>query len=295
MNPKIIVAHYHLFKNAGTSVDLVLEQNFGAAWQKIEFKKIKQRYNSQRAKSLRNAGAHASSSRQQSNSRLVRDWLIKNQSLSAFSSHTAMFPLPEITGISLIPIVFLRHPIDRLWSVYKFERQHKKILNESIKLAQEYDFAGYLNYLLDQPHNRSCRNFQTYRFSWLTGEHRSPQAPSFYGGVTVTSNQKLTELEQALKGLAQIPIVGIVEKFDLSMRLYQDAIAQYYPSFKFNPVHKNVTSKRNATLAEKLDLVCSNLDSATYQRLLEANQDDLELYEAAKSKLLSQVAIKVEV
>ena len=255
MSQKIIIAHYHLFKNAGTSVDQVLEHNFGAAWQKIEFKKIKK----------------------QSNSRLVRDWLLKHQSLSAFSSHTAMFPLPKIADISLIPIVFLRHPIDRLWSVYKFERKHKKILNESIRLAQKYNFAGYLNYLLDQPQNRSCRNFQTYRFSWLN------------------SNQNLTELERALKGLTQIPIVGIVEKFDLSMKLYQNAIAQHYPSFKFEPVHKNVTSQRNLTLTEKLELIPSELDSATYNRLLDANQDDLQLYKAAKTKLLAQVAIKVKI
>ena len=255
MNQKIIVAHYHLFKNAGTSVDLILDRNFGAAWQKIEFRKINQ----------------------QPNSRLVRDWLLENQSISAFSSHTAMFPLPKIAHVSLIPIVFLRHPIDRLWSVYKFERKHKKILNESIKLAQEHDFSGYLNYLVDQPQNRSCRNFQTYRFSWLDSE------------------PKQTELEQALKGLAQIPIVGIVEKFDFSMRLYQVAIAKYYPSFKFESVHKNITSGRNSTLEEKLDLIRSNLDRATYQKLLEANQDDLQLYQAAKTKLLTQSVAKVEV
>lgn len=255
MIPKIIIAHYHLFKNAGTSVDQVLEQNFGTAWQKIEFEKIKK----------------------QSNSRLVRDWLLKHQSLSAFSSHTAMFPLPKINNISLIPIVFLRHPIDRLWSVYKFERKHKKILNESIKLAQKYDFAGYLNYLLDQPQNRSCRNFQTYRFSWLN------------------SNHNLSELKRALQSLIEIPLVGIVEEFDLSMRLYQNVIARYYPSFEFVSVHKNITSERNSTLDEKLDTIRSNLDRDTYRRLLEANQDDLQLYQAAKVKLQAFSTEKIEV
>lgn len=249
---KVIVAHYHLFKNAGTSVDAILAKNFGSNWSKIEFDKIDR----------------------QSNSQLVQNWLSNHQLISAFSSHTALFPLPTIANISLIPIVFLRHPIARLWSVYKFERKHRKILNESIKLAQEHDFAGYLNYQLDQTQNRSCRNFQTYRLSWL-----NPQ-------------QNLTELQQALHGLDSLPIVGIVEEFDLSMKRYQKAIAQYYPSFEVKSVHKNITSQPNLSLAEKLDLIRSNLDRATYQRLLDSNCDDLKLYQAAKRKLLNSKVTK---
>ena len=247
LDKNIIVAHYHLFKNAGTSVDLVLSRNFGARWQKIEFKK----------------------NFLQSNFNLVQDWLSCNSGISAFSSHTAMFPIPTVANISLIPIVFLRHPIARIWSVYKFERKHKKILNQSIKLAQEHDFAGYLNYQLDQPKNRSARNFQTYRFSWLNAQ------------------SNLSEFERALTGLNSLPIVGIVEDFNLSMKYYERAISQYYPSFQFKPVHKNITSHSLLSLEEKLEHITSNLDQNTYERLQDANQDDLKLYEAAREKLLS--------
>ncbi len=240
----MIVAHYHLFKNAGTSVDVILEQNFGSAWSKIEFPKINQ----------------------QSNSHLVQNWL-EQQNISAFSSHTALFPLPSLDNTLVLPIVFLRHPLIRLWSVYNFERKHRQVLNASIKLAQSKDFAGYLNYQLDQPLNRSCRNFQTYRFSWLN------------------SQPNKTELERALNGLDWLPIVGIVVEFDLSMELYRQAIAKYYPLFQFQSVHKNITSERNLSQDEKLDLIRTNLDHNTYQRLLDANQDDLQLYSAAQNKL----------
>jgi hypothetical protein len=245
---KVIVAHYHFFKNAGTSVDVILKQNFGDAWSQIEFPKISQ----------------------QSNSQLVQNWLVKQQNISAFSSHTALFPLPTLDNTLVLPIVFLRHPIIRLWSVYNFERKHRQILNHSIKLAQEKDFAGYLNYQLDQAPNRSCRNLQTYRFSWLN------------------SQPDKTELEQALNGLDLLPIVGIVAEFDLSMELYRQAIAKYYPLFQFQSVHKNITSQGNLSQTEKLDLIRANLDQNTYQRLLDANGDDLELYQAAKEKLLVQ-------
>jgi hypothetical protein len=245
---KVVVAHYHFFKNAGTSIDAILEHNFGSAWSKIEFPRSNQR----------------------SNSRLVKDWLVKQPNIAAFSSHTALFPLPILDNIVILPIIFLRHPIARLWSVYKFERQHRRVLNSSIKLAQSQDFAGYLNYQLNQPNNRSCRNFQTYRFSWLN------------------SQPNMTELERALNGLDLLPIVGLVAQFDLSMQLYHQAIAKYYPAFELMSVHQNITSGRNLSLAEQLDSIRDNLDPDTYQRLLEANQDDLRLYEAAQKKLRSQ-------
>ena len=243
---KPIIAHYHLFKNAGTSVDTILRQNFGSAWQEVEFKKIPQK----------------------SNYQSVEAWLNQHREISAFSSHTAMFPLPNLANISVIPIVFLRHPIDRLWSVYKFERKHKKVLNHSIEIAQKYDFAGYLNYQLDRPGDRSCRNFQTYRFSFLD---RQPNS---------------TEIARALQGLNLLPIVGIVAEFDLSMRHYANAIAKYYPAFEFQSVRRNTTSHQSLSLVKKIDLIKTSLDTDTYQRLLDANRDDLKLYEAAKKKLL---------
>lgn len=244
---KIIVGHYHLFKNAGTSVDTILENSFGSYWKTVEFKK--------------NHG--------KSNSHLVKGWLLKNLEISAFSSHTALFPIPVIDSIFIIPIVFLRHPIDRIWSVYKFERKHKKILNSSIKLAKKYDFAGYLNHQLDHQDNRSFRNFQTYRFSFLNIQQNS------------------TELEKALSGFNSLPLVGIVDNFDLSMKLFKDIIVKYFPSFQIKPTHKNITSHQNLSLEEKLDQIKSSLDSTTYERLLESNDDDLKLYNAAKRKLLS--------
>ena len=249
VNPvKTIIVHYHLFKNAGTSVDRILKQNFGSAWREIEFQ----------------------TNSQKSNAEDVGQWLLNNLDISAFSSHTAMFPLLSLEGISIIPIVFLRHPIDRLWSAYKFERKHEEILNESIRVAREHDFAGYLNHHLDRPQHRSCRNFQTHRLSWLSSKSDS------------------TELSRAMEGLDSLPLVGIVEQFDLSMKYYSQAIARAYPSFQFNPVHENITAPKNLSPAEKLKDAMDNLDPATYERLLEANTDDLQLYQAAKSKLLAR-------
>ena len=253
MRPKAIVAHYHLFKNAGTSVDKILELNFGSSWDKIEFP----------SRNLR------------SNHKLVSDWIEQHQHLSAFSSHTASFPLPQLNNITILPIVFLRHPIVRMLSVYKFERQ-QNVQNRSTKLARENDFAGYLNQHLDEKNNRSCRNFQTYRLSWLD------------------DSRNKSELERALKGLELLPVVGIVSQFDSSMELFRQAIAKYYPSFKLTSVHVNTTSDPHVSLEAKLDAVRQDLDSATYQRLLDANRDDLQLYTAAKDKLRSNLDARLK-
>ena len=39
-NTRTIILHYHLFKNAGTSIDSILQENFGEQWITKEFKSV---------------------------------------------------------------------------------------------------------------------------------------------------------------------------------------------------------------------------------------------------------------
>ena len=96
-----VLIHYHLFKNAGTSVDAILRRNFGHRWVNTEFP------------------PRAQADHQEAVRRLILD----NPNLAAVSSHTLMLPVPEIEGVEVFPILFVRHPLDRLKSAYEFERQ----------------------------------------------------------------------------------------------------------------------------------------------------------------------------
>ena len=118
----MVIIHYHIFKNAGTSLDLMLERNFAQQWTEAEFPP-------------RDKDGL-------SNSRLVEDFLREHPNLLALSSHTAQLPLPKLER-EVFPIVFIRHPLDRLMSAYAFERVQKADTHGA-RLAKQHDFAGYV-------------------------------------------------------------------------------------------------------------------------------------------------------
>lgn len=140
--PLPLLFHYHIFKNAGTSVDKMLKANFAEAWAEREFA----------------TGTPAERHQQ------VRAFLTERADLMAIASHTAPLPEPELPGRQVFPIIFVRHPLLRVRSAYQFERGQDATTRGAI-LAKTTDLAGYVTALLAEPKLRHLRNFQTARFA----------------------------------------------------------------------------------------------------------------------------------
>ncbi len=231
--PRSVVLHYHLFKNAGTSVDVVLEGNFGGDWREAEFPTGRRP----------NVGD-------------VEAWLAANPTAKALSSHTARGPLPRVPNVSIAPIIFVRHPIDRIRSAYEFERRQKSD-KPGPKMAKEADFAGYVRARLAR-RDRQCRNFQTWRLSSF-GRPREP------------------ELEEALAALDSLPFVGLVEDFTGSMTRMETYLREAFPAFRAFGAKANVW-REGRTLEERLDDARAELGAELWGELVEANRDDLEVF-----------------
>jgi len=140
---RTIILHYHLFKNAGTSVDAILKKNFPGKWVTREFPA--------------NGG---------NNTALVEEWIRQTPQAIAYSSHTMMGPIPRVEGVRVISLLLLRDPIERIKSAYRFERTQAAD-TWGAQLAKTHDFEGYVRARLAQPGDRQCRNFQTYRLASL--------------------------------------------------------------------------------------------------------------------------------
>lgn len=140
----MIIVHYHLFKNAGTSVDAMLRTNFGKGWFEQEFDI--------------ESGA--------TNADRVAEFIREKPKLRVLSSHTALMPLPDLGTEQVFPIVFVRHPLLRLKSAYVFERKQGADTLGS-RLARDHDFAGYIEALLETPGSKQVRNFQAHRLSFF--------------------------------------------------------------------------------------------------------------------------------
>ena len=149
MPDRIIILHYHMFKNAGTSVDRILMRNFPDRWVTAEFPM--------------NRG---------NNTQLVEDWIRCNPKAIAFSSHSMQGPIPQIENVRVISVMLLRDPIDRIRSAYSFERLRGGD-HTGPRLARENDFAGYIRKRLAITGDRQCRNFHTDKLAKMVPSPRT--------------------------------------------------------------------------------------------------------------------------
>jgi hypothetical protein len=190
----------------------------------------------------------------------VRRLILDNPNLAAISSHTLMLPVPEIEGIEIFPILFVRHPLDRLKSAYEFERQQRAETVGS-ELAKEQDFAGYIKARLAIPGDRACRDFQVYRLAMAV--------PVEEGG----------ERERALMALDRLPFVGLVEEFGASAAALQERVRPLFPEFKALDVRVNMMASRPGSLEARLEETRRELGEETLATVMAANEADMNIYQ----------------
>lgn len=227
---RIAIFHYHLFKNAGTSFDRILKTNFPDTWVTAEFETA--------------SG---------NNTPAVEDWIRANPTARAYSSHTAVGPLPQVADVTLVPVVFLRDPVERIASAYRFERKQEAD-TWGAKLAKQHDLEGYVRARLKRKNDRQCRNFQTARLASLV----PGSAP---------------ELERARQGLALLKAagtVGRVERFDDAMVALAERLRPYFPKFTWTETRANVSDRKGA----------EEMSDALRDILETANEDDRSLLAA---------------
>lgn len=241
---KTIVLHYHLFKNAGTSLDSSFKECLkDEEWQTKEF------------------GGPLKKRQEE-----LKRWIISNPSAKCFSSHTAPLPPPKIEKVSIVPVIFIRHPLDRIASAYAFEAKQGVSSFGSV-LARNTSLAGYIETRLAIAADHQCRNFHAVKLAEMYTESS--------GNIE----------ERAIRAINELPFVGLVEKYGQSLESLQKIIGSSTLSdVRLQPKRKNVSQKDNIDLYEKLKRLHNLLGRDLYDELRNANAIDLKLYECIKEK-----------
>lgn len=133
-----VCVHFHIFKNAGTSLDAALRREFGIGW--AEFDGPRANYV---------LGPEE-----------FRTFVETRPTLKAVSSHQVRFPLPEIYDVRWRPLVLIRHPLDRALSAYRFHRRARTRSASSLQ-AKKSDLRGYMQWMLGHGAVSLVCNFQT--------------------------------------------------------------------------------------------------------------------------------------
>ena len=240
---KPLLVHYHIFKNAGTSVDKILSESFGETWAVCDDSPEKLRLFNNDIEAFAKA----------------------NPGVCAISSHQAR-PFPIHRGF--IPIVFLRHPIDRARSIYYFTKRDPVQFDHA--LARDGSFKDYVNWWLDRP-SSALRNYQVIYLS---------QASFRVADVSeaVACREDLWEVRNFLSSLR---FFGLVRRFQDSCRGFDACYKRTFPALQMRFIRENASTDDSLSETAALKVAREELGEATYMRLVQANRLDLALYKRA--------------
>jgi len=233
---RTIILHYHQFKNAGRTFDWILEKNFGKSFSLHSYKDPKKPLSLE----------------------TVQNFLLKNPSVVAFSSHRLRFPIPQNSMFYFIPVYLNRHPIDRIFSVYNFIKRNKNS-KKNFK-AVNSTTAEYIKWELDSE-SQKMKNAQMRFLSLRYGK---------------TSNKKFL---RALEVIKNWDIVGIVDRFDECMVYAEHFLGKHFQDLDFSYIKQNVSKERKGNLEERLEQGRLEIGNSLMDKLIEINKLDLKLYD----------------
>jgi hypothetical protein len=243
---RYVIVHYHIFKNAGTTIESILDREFGPGF----------------------ATLHGPSTDSTLTGSELERFLVANPQVEAVSSHHLRYPKPVIPGVVLFDCCFLRHPLVRLHSYYTYLNRTGAIDSHSPRARGE-NVREFLEHLLDAaPHLVS--NVQVNllanagAFTRLVGER---------------------DLRRATGVLREMAIPGLLGMFDESLTAAEYFLRPAFPTIRLEYVAKNVTGSVPIRLDERREDLVELWGQGLYEQLDRLNQMDLELFRRAREEV----------
>jgi len=244
-----IIVHYHTYKNAGSTIDLILKTCFPGQWANFDL-----------------VGVPGYFIRQSDMEGIARS----RPDIRAFSSHQMRLPVPKGNNVNFLPIIFIRHPILRASSIWRYEGRRKNNHPRSI-FARENSFQDWVKKSFEPPHSRAIMNNQAYFLSFGPDRHAMRDDPK--------------QLENAIANIEALPSIGVVSEFQKSILVYEKLYQPQVPGFAYHEVEaRNATHKQALSIDEALEKAKEELGDL-YGELERRNDHDLALYNLAKAKL----------
>jgi hypothetical protein len=244
---RLVILHYHIFKNAGSTIEDILDHSFGERFAKLDT---------------------AAGEGLISNPDLVR-FFDARPSLRAFSSHQVRHPLPEAPGYLFFDICFLRDPIDRIRSIYTYFRQKPNPADAMSELANRTALGDFIAGMI-QDFPLFVKNVQVNLLA-CAGDSDEPEP---------------RDLDVATQRMLATSFLGVVDCFDQSVAAGAHALRCAFPELDCARPAVNVSDGLEGTVAsrtEKLRQACSR---EVFEELLRLNSLDRQLVDRARAEVL---------
>lgn len=249
-----VIVHLHMFKNGGSTIETVLEREFRGRYATLH-------------------GSHATSVLDGCD---IAAFLGEHAHVAAISSHHVRYPLPQIRRTVLFDCCFLRHPLDRLQSVYHFLRARSRAADDPVTaLACSAGPREFMIGLMEQcPH--------------LVG---NPQTLLLANSGAFTRPMDETDLSQAKEVLRRMALPGLVEMFDESLVAAEHFLGPAFPGLRLHYVAQNVTRPSFHNFEHRLEELRVIWGADVYQELVRLNLLDLELYAYAEKEIERRLSL----
>jgi hypothetical protein len=211
---RCVILHYHIFKNAGSTVEDILANTF---YERLG------RYDS------------ADYDHVIGNDEIVA-YLERDPNLQAFSSHQIRYPMPEIPGYLFFDWCVLRDPIERLRSTYRYFRKKPAMGEPSSDLANLVPPGEWVARMVrDYPYR--INNVQVNMLA--NGNNDDPPSEA--------------DLARASERMRSIAMLGVVDCFNQSLIAGQYFLRPVFPALAIGQQPANVSGGKNIQFAEACD------------------------------------------
>jgi hypothetical protein len=244
---RLVILHYHIFKNAGSTIEDILDHSFGERFARLDTR----------------AGEGLIS-----NPDLVR-FFDGRPNLRAFSSHQIRHPLPEAAGYLFFDICFLRDPIDRIRSIYTYFRRRPNPADPMSDLANRATLGDFIAGMIrDFP--LFVKNVQVNLLA-CGGDSDEPEA---------------RDLDLATERMMATSFLGVVDGFGQSVAAGAHALRCAFPELDCDRPAVNVSDGLQGTVASRTENLRQACAPEVYEELLRLNALDRQLVDRARAEVL---------
>jgi Sulfotransferase family len=250
---RFVLLHYHFLKNAGTTIENILDRNFGERFARLDTPERSGHY---------------------TNAALL-EFLEKHPEVAAVSSHQIRHPLPEARGYLFFDLCFLRDPIDRIRSMYDYFREKPAAGDPLSELANRSVLGEFITCLVER-FREEVTNVQVALLAHGGVDEHPPDQRDF-----------AVALERAL----EMAFLGVVDQFDESLIAGRYFLDPVFPALDCSFTPANVSGGMKGSVAARRRNLPEACGRAVYRELVKLNALDCELLRRARAEVRRRLAL----
>ncbi len=243
---RFVILHYHIFKNAGSTIEDILDHSFGERFGQLE--------------TTVEGGLI-------SNSQLL-EFLDSRPELKAFSSHQIRYPMPVSPDYLFFDICLVRDPLDRLRSFYDYFRQRPNPADPMSDIANSNSLGDFAAIMIRE-HSLFVRNNQVNLLAC--------------GGDSDEPGEQ--DLDLAIRRMKASSFPGVVDRFAQSVAAGAARLRMAFPELDFARPAVNVSRGMRGTVAERIAELRAACHPDVYEQMVQMTELDRRLVDETRAEV----------